>query len=318
MSQQDLRWSARRGLRRWLRRRLLQLIGSSRNRARVEWLAYNLGYDVVPRTWTSPIPNLHALDPDIWERRSDLVGLAPMDARSQVDYLGSELSGYIAEFSPPARKEDAEPGRFYMENPSIGPVDADVLYAMVRRHKPRRLIEVGSGFSTLVIVEALARNRNEGAETEFVSIDPAPPAMLDGAMGAAELRKVSATDVPLHTFERLGAGDMLVLDTTHSVRIGGEVNYLVLEVLPRLATGVLVHFHDIFFPWEYPRAWIERGLYWSEQYLLQAFLAFNPTFKVLFAAHFLRQLEPERLGELVPAFRRTKSLPASLWMVRAS
>ena len=98
----------------------------------------------------------------------------------------------------------------------------------------------------------------------------------------SRLEPTSATDLPLELFSELGAGDILFVDTTHVVRLAGDVNFVVLDVLPRLQEGVIVHFHDIFLPWEYPRPWLtEMGYYWTEQYLLQAFLAYNREFEVL-------------------------------------
>jgi hypothetical protein len=127
------------------------------------------------------------------------------------------------------------------------------------------------------------------------------------------MRPWLATDIALEEFAALDAGDVLFVDTTHTVKTGGDVNYLVLEALPALSPGVLVHFHDIFLPWEYPRLWLEKELYWAEQYLLQAFLAFNPRFEVLFAAHHLSRAAPDRLARTVPSFRPGK-WPGAFWL----
>ena len=124
--------------------------------------------------------------------------------------------------------------------------------------------------------------------------------------------------MPLSEFEALEAGDVLFCDTTHTVKLGSEVNYLILEVLPRLAPGVLVHFHDVFLPWEYPRKWpLQSRWYWSEQYLLQAFLAFNPAFEILFASQLATRAEPERVAALIPGFVPGSSVPASFWIKRS-
>ena len=134
----------------------------------------------------------------------------------------------------------------------------------MRSARPRLVIEVGSGFSTLVLDQAARRNAEDGAPARLVTIDPYPSPLI--ARLETELHPVRGTEVPLSEFEALEAGDILFCDTTHTVKLGSEVNYLILEVLPRLAPGVLVHFHDVFLPWEYPRKWPLRSRwYWSER-----------------------------------------------------
>ena len=195
-------------------------------------------------------------------------------------------------------------------------MDADLLYATVRSARPRLVIEVGSGFSTLVLDQAARRNAEDGAPARLVTIDPYPSPLI--APLETELHPVRGTEVPLSEFEALEAGDILFCDTTHTVKLGSEVNYLILEVLPRLAPGVLVHFHDVFLPWEYPRKWPLRSRwYWSEQYLLQAFLAFNPAFEILFASQLATRAEPERVAGLIPGFVPGSSVPASFWIKRS-
>jgi hypothetical protein len=156
---------------------------------------------------------------------------------------------------------------------------------MIRAGRPRRVVELGSGYSTLLIALACARNADDGTATAHEVFDPFPrPHILGDALAASVLTPLSATDVPLEVFATLESGDILFVDTTHTVKLGGDVNHLILDVLPILRSGVIVHFHDIFLPWEYPRQWFEEmHWYWAEQYLLQAFLSMNPSFEVLFA-----------------------------------
>ena len=189
---------------------------------------------------------------------------------------------------------------------------------MVRSRKPRRLIELGSGFTTLLIAMACRRNAEEGARTEHLVFDPFPRPLILGEAPPASARfeAISATDVPLSRFRELRRGDMLFVDTTHTVKLGSDVNRIVLEVLPELSPGVLVHFHDVFLPWEYPRVWFERmGYYWAEQYLLQAFLAFNREFEVVLPGQALAREHPERIARLVPSFGPGVS-PAAFWISR--
>lgn len=193
---------------------------------------------------------------------------------------------------------------------------------MVRARKPRRVLELGSGYTTLLIGMAARRNAEEGSPTEHLAYDPFPRPQVIGASPPppTRLEPVGATEVPLEAFAELAAGDFLFVDTTHTVKLGSDVNYVVLDVLPALAPGVVVHFHDVFLPWEYPRVWLEeRGYYWSEQYLLQAFLAFNDEFEVLLPAHAAAREHPERLAAAVPGFSPAPGrpiAPAAFWIRR--
>ena len=168
---------------------------------------------------------------------------------------------------------------------------------MVRQLKPKRLLEIGSGHSTLVSAAACARNAEEGFPVEFVSVDPEPRLPISDVHGLSRAERRSAAELPLERFASLDAGDILFVDTTHTVKRGGEVNYLVLEVLPSLREGVVVHFHDIFLPYDYPPEWFDRGWYLTEQYLLQAFLVANPLYEVVVAGHALSRAHHDRSEE---------------------
>ncbi len=273
-------------------------------------------YDVVARNYYSPIPDLSQLPPDIWERRSALGGVK-LDPAAGIDYVERKLQDFIAELDSPV-EDPGEAGVFFLRNSGFESVDAELLYAMVRSARPARIVELGSGYTTLLINLAARRNAQEGLRVQHVAYDPYPREHVLGAAvdGPSSLRTISATNVPLQVFEELEAGDILFVDTTHTVKLGSDVNFIVLEVLPRLRPGVLVHFHDIFLPWEYPRYWFEHlHYYWAEQYLLQAFLAFNDAFSVLVPAQAIAREHPERLRRVIPSFTSEVS-PGSLWLER--
>jgi predicted O-methyltransferase YrrM len=194
-----------------------------------------------------------------------------------------------------------------------------VLFAMIRRSRPRTVLELGAGLSTLVIADALDANAAESRRGSHIVVDPYPPRERLGARldGDLELRQIRAERLPLHTFEALQKDDVLFIDTTHTVKIGSEVVYLVLEVLPRLAPGVIVHIHDIFLPWHYPRELAEDlNYHWAEQYIIQAFLAFNQEFAVLVANHQMEREAMGRLREFVPLSRSASAPSSSLWLHR--
>ncbi len=184
--------------------------------------------------------------------------------------------------------EQPTPGRrFYLDNPSYGHYDAIMLYGMLREAKPRRIIEVGSGFSSAAMLDL-----NEhvlGGGVEFTFIDPdmtrLRPLLREGDTKRAQLIEKRVQEVPLATFAGLAENDVLFIDSSHVSKIGSDVNRLFFDVLPVLAPGVLIHIHDVAGNLEYPRDWLEGGRAWNEQYLLHAFLMYNPAFRIeLFSA----------------------------------
>ena len=267
---------------------------------------------MVVKSFYSPIPDLAALPDSTWERRSDLAGI-DFDPAAQLAFL-ERLRDQLAEFRPPASATG--PDDYAADNPSYPPVDAAVLHAIVRGQKPKRIVELGSGHSTLVAAAACAANEREGSPCDYRAYDPFPQVARPGLPGLTELARTRAEELSLKLFAGLGDGDLLIVDTTHTVKTGGDVNHIVLDVLPRLGGGVLVHFHDVFLPWEYPRQWAEDyGLYWAEQYLLQAFLSLNREFEVACALYALSRDQPEPLRELVPAWGGG-STPGAFWIRR--
>jgi predicted O-methyltransferase YrrM len=255
--------------------------------------AGRIGLQVVPKNYYSPIPDLATLPADAFDRRSALRGIA-FDLDAQLAWI-EQLAAAMQEFAPAAEEVD---------NASYGRVGADLLHGVVRGLKPRRIVELGSGHSTLFMAAAAERNRAEGVATELRTFDPYPTVAKAGLPGLAALEAVPAQDVPLDVFAALEAGDVLFVDTTHTVKLGSDVNRIVLDVLPALAPGVLVHVHDIFLPYEYPRRWFEEsGFYWAEQYLLQAYLAQNPSVEVLAATFALCRDRPAAMARLAPTWR---------------
>jgi methyltransferase family protein len=188
----------------------------------------------------------------------------------------------------------------------------------VRLWRPARVIEVGAGNSTLVTAAACAANAADGHPALMTIVDPEPRRQLDplpDGCDAAERRPVQ--EVGLERFVELTDRDILFVDSSHVVKLHSEVNFLVLEVLPALAEGVLVHFHDIFLPYEYPRRFAAAGMFLSEQYLLQAFLIENPHWEVFLATHALWREEFDALRAAVSDAARAPFPPSSFWMRRA-
>jgi hypothetical protein len=256
-----------------------------------------VGLDVVMKTFYSPIPDLDQLPPGTFWRTSELPGV-DWDLDRQLEFVRT-LAPALEEFRTPI--DGAIDPWDYAPNLSYTEADAAVLYAMVRTAKPKRIVELGSGHSTLITARAARRNATEGAAPTLEVYDPFPSVVTDELPGLTRLERIGAQQVPLSVFESLEAGDVLFVDTTHTVKVGSDVNFIVLEALPRLAEGVHVHLHDIFLPYEYPQQWLEDyGLYWTEQYLVHAFLLFNSGFEVLAAMHALQRDRRDAMAELLP------------------
>jgi hypothetical protein len=277
--------------------------------------ASKAGLQVVLKTFYSPIPDLDELPAGAFDRRSELPAIG-WDLDVQLEEVRTRLASAMAEFRPPS----AAPGdRWqYVPNDSYTVPDAAVLHAMVRTLKPRRIVELGSGHSTLVTAGAARRNAAEGHPVSLEVFDPFPSVVAPELPGLTRLERTGAQDVPFEVFERLQSGDILFVDTTHTVKIGSDVNHILLEILPRLAPGVVVHLHDIFLPYEYPRVWLEDyGLYWGEQYLLQAFLAFNSGYEITAAVYALKRDRPAEMAALLPP-GNWDGLGAAFWMRRTA
>jgi hypothetical protein len=276
------------------RRRLWSSPAAVKGYALARDVAERLGLQVVLKTYYSPIPDLAQLPADVWDRRDALAGI-PFDLDAQTRFLAGSLAPHLRDHvwgAGVAPEHAYDPA-----NDSYPRPDAAVLYAMVRHLRPARVVELGSGQTTRVLAQACRENAADGAEASLRAFDPFPTAVDDSLPGLAELARVKAQDVPDSVFAQLQAGDILFVDTTHTVKIGSDVNHIVLDVLPQLAPGVIVHVHDIFLPYEYPRFFFaDYALYWAEQYLLQAFLAFNSDFEVLCGVHALTR---ERADEMV-------------------
>lgn len=255
------------------------------------------GVHVTPVHFYSPIPDTRTLSPELWSRESELPGL-DLNEAAQLRLLGEVFPTFRAEYETFSARPDQRPGRFRFDNGAFDGTDALALYCMIRHARPRRILEVGSGWSTRIAAEACLANGG----AELTCVEPYPDeGLAAGLPGVTELIPKRVQEVGLAPFLRLGRDDVLFIDSSHVASIGSDVTFLYLEVLPRLAPGVLVHAHDIYFPGEYPRAWLtDRLLFWNEQYVLQAFLAFNRAYEILYSNSFLGLKHPEALRRTFP------------------
>ncbi|HVF56474.1 MAG TPA: class I SAM-dependent methyltransferase [Pyrinomonadaceae bacterium] len=277
-----------------------------------------LGVHVVPNHFYQPIPDTRTLREDLWRNRSELGGINFNDGR-QTELLALFRERYAAEYENFPREKTSAPQQYYTNNGAFESVDGEILYCMIRHFKPRRIFEIGSGNSTYLSAQAALKNTEEdGRECRLTAFEPYPNEVLRaGFPGLSELVERKVQDVPAEKFEELEAGDILFIDSSHVLKIGSDVQYEYLEILPRLRPGVIVHVHDIFLPAEYPREWVlDSYTFWNEQYLLQAFLAFNESFEVLWAGSYMHLVHPDKLEAAFVSYDRAKNWPGSFWMRR--
>ncbi len=243
------------------------------------------GLHILPANYHSTVPSVDEIEGS-FEYRGPT---APWLIESIFDderLLGvlAELEPFAEEFDPPLECSEEPVQRYAWNSPAIGSCDAMAYYCFLRLRKPRRLIEVGAGYSTLIALEALERN----GSGEIVCIDPYPKPFLELLQDRIEILRQPVQDVPLRFFEEgLLEGDVLFIDSSHTVKVGSDCLYLYLKVLPSLRAGVLVHSHDVFLPEALPRSFaLDHHAYWTEQYLLLALLLGNPEWRVLFGSNY--------------------------------
>jgi hypothetical protein len=267
----------------------------------------------VPFHYYHPAFDPERLPESVWTRETAMPGI---DLR-----VGAQLNllrqfRYADELRRlPLHCEPKESFCFF--NRMYGPGDAEVLYSVIRHLKPQQMIEIGSGCSTMLANAALDLNRTEGHVCEHICIEPFPEPWLENVKISHLIRQRVETVDP-KIFERLGANDILFIDSSHVLRIGGDVQFEYLEVLPRLQPGVFVHVHDIYLPFEYPLSWVrDRKWFWTEQHLVQAFLAFNSAFEVVLSLSYLNAHHREALADAAPVYaQHPTSGPSSLWIRR--
>ncbi len=202
-----------------------------------------------------------------------------------------------------------------MGNKAFDGADAQFWYSLIRATKPRRVIEIGSGHSTLIAIRALRRNLEEGArECNHICIEPYEMPWLEQS-GATIIRK-KVEDLPLSFFDQLHAGDILFIDSSHVIRPQGDVVTEVLEILPALKAGVIVHIHDIFSPRHYHYKWVAKEIrLWNEQYLLEAFLSHNSDWEIVAALNYLQHEAHASLHSCCPCLGPNDE-PGSIYIRR--
>lgn len=239
-----------------------------------------------------------------------------------IDFNDKEQLALLAKFNyneeliafPLQKRSETE---YFYNNYSYTSGDAEYLYNMVRHFKPRRMIEIGSGMSTLMTLNAINKNKEtEGYKCRYTCIEPYEKSWLEKL--DIELLRKKVEDVDKSIFLELEPNDILFIDSSHIIRPQGDVLFEFLEVLPSIKPGVVIHVHDIFTPKDYRDEWIYDMHYmWNEQYILEAFLMFNKEFRVVGALNYLTHHYRDQLAAKCPIFKdQPAQEPGSFWMIR--
>lgn len=308
----------------WLDRRVF---GVRRARVRVVHRIFGaLGYNVVKRAdYYSTLPVLTEIEQTRarWDRPSSLTGL-DIDVPTMKKRLDVLADQWEDEFRAETGDYLANTRRGF--GPGYPQFDARTLYYMLREHKPAKYLEIGSGLSTYYASLAARRNADDGSPLQITCVEPYPFDALR-TLPDFELIEGFVQDTPLEVFESLEAGDVLFIDSSHALKIDSDVAFLFLEALPRVKPGVLVHIHDVHFPYNgpYPAdTWLfgERWpVYWNEAMVVQTFLAFNSAFEVLLSVPMIRHDDEAALLDRFDGYQpvaKDPNPPSSLWLQRTS
>jgi hypothetical protein len=216
----------------------------------------------------------------VWPSEPSAPGI-DFNEKSHRILLESVFPALLKEFDYPQSQADSVDGYFW-DNGQFGLRDAQVLFAMLRHFKPSRMIEIGSGFSSLLTADVNCRYLAKGLS--FTCVEPYPrPFLTAGVSGITQLVPSRVEHTPLDLFDDLESGDILFVDSSHVAKTGSDVNHIYFQILPRLKPGVIIHIHDIFLPQDYPQEWVlSEGRCWNEQYVVHALLMLTDSFEFLF------------------------------------
>ncbi len=265
----------------------------------------------------SPVVDPSQLDPSkLWSLQPQTPGIDFNEA-SHETILREVFPRWMLDYDyPELLEETPNLAEFFTRNSQFSWLDSRAFFVLLREWKPQRLIEVGSGFSTLLAADVNRRFLDRSID--ITCCEPYPREFLrNGIDGVSRLIEDKVQNVALEEFTTLQRGDILFIDSSHVAKTGSDVNYLYLEVLPRLASGVRIHIHDILLPHEYPREWvIDENRSWNEQYLVHALLMFSSGFRVTFGCSFAHWRFPELVQQALALPSGRAFGGGSLWLER--
>ncbi|HLP65076.1 class I SAM-dependent methyltransferase [Flavobacterium sp.] len=257
------------------------------------------------------IDDIKKREAQIWKNRDiDFVNGIELNTQKQIQLL-TEFQKYYNEI--PFKEERGEGLRYQFKNGFYSYTDGIVLYSMMRHYKPKRMIEIGSGYSSAVMLDTNELFFNKQIDLTF--IDPYPDRLLS-LMTEDDKKNTTviisdAQVIELDIFKKLEAGDILFIDSSHVAKTGSDVNYILFEILSILKSGVIIHFHDIFFPFEYPKDWVYKRFNWNEDYFLRAFLMYNNAFEIKLFSDYIHLHHKEAFQNMPLCYHNTGG---NLWI----
>jgi predicted O-methyltransferase YrrM len=254
----------------------------------------------------------------IWPEHPSPMGI-DFREEAQLQILREVFPRWIGDYDyPETLLEDPVrgPAGFYTRNSQFSWLDSRALFVLLREFRPKRIIEIGSGYSSLLMADV--NRRFLDSEIAITCIEPFPrPFLSRGIPGIQRLLKQRVQEVPQKVFEELEPGDLLFIDSSHVSKTGSDVNHIYFEIVPRLPPGTLIHIHDIFLPADYCKDWaIEENRSWNEQYLVQAMLTYSRALQVVFGCNYAVLRFPEEVRRALNHPRQHVFGGASLWLQR--
>lgn len=288
---------------------LNKLLGIDKKSKKPDELAFPSGH------YYSPIDDIQEAKNrqlKIWDEKliNPLIQGVDLNLQPQLELL-SKFSDYYKDI--PFEAERIKDLRYYFNNEMYSYSDAIILYSMIRHFKPARIIEVGSGFSSAVMLDTNEMFFDNSIDLTF--IEPYPDRLKSLLREGEKINLVEkkVQDVAANIVDNLKENDILFIDSSHVSKTGSDLNYLIFDVLPRLKKGVKIHFHDIFHPFEYPKDWvINEGRSWNENYLIRSFLSNNNKFRIVLFCHYLHQFYKNHFEEDMPLC--LKNSGGNLWL----
>ena len=259
------------------------------------------GFNILPLHFYSQIPDINSLrKEDYWRKEMSLKGVYMETLDTQVNEVKKIIEKYPEVLSE--RNIHKEAITMNGEDGGFGTIEAEFLYCFIRNKMPQKIIQVGCGVSTAIILMAAA---DEGYSPKLICIEPYPTGFLRKLHSENKilLIKELAQKVDIEVFNSISSNDLFFIDSTHTVKPGSEVNRIILEILPTLAKNVWVHFHDIYFPYDYRRDLLSADMFfWNESTLLHAFLINNAQFKICICQSYIHYKIPEKLQLFFPHY----------------
>lgn len=278
-----------------------------------KWLFLKLGVFPIVNHYYEPLFDFRKIS---YNKKGNT--LLDLRVSEQLVFLDS-LKSYSHELNGFPLLKKTEKVSYYYKNGSFQYGDGELYYSIIRKNRPQRILEIGSGFSTLMALEAITKNETEHPTeevTQLTCIEPYEMPFLEGLN--IHLIREKIEDVIPSVFSELHDNDILFIDSSHIIRPGGDVNYLILKILPTLNKGVWIHFHDIFIPDNYPVEWLrDEFRLWNEQYLLEALLLNNEKFEIICAMHYLNATYKKEVNCVFPVLAAyAEDAPSSFWIRR--